>query len=198
MNSMTLTDLAEHAAYAAACAEAAFAASAEAYAEASAAAARALALAAADPQEAKAAEDEAWAAWETAINIDAESEDEETAAWVAEEKKWAALAAEDDDDEEGALSRTLADMSEPDRDWACGEDTPDATAQAWINQGFTGLDWLISARCFCPRSARALADHGITPEEASTAGPDDVDTVGYAVANGDMSAVSAAELCTRR
>jgi len=70
----------------------------------------------------------------------------------------------------------------------------EVVAQAWTDAGF-GDDlttrWL-SARCFDPRTARALAELGVTPEQAAVrtrdGGGDYVDTIGHKVANGDLTA----------
>lgn len=70
---------------------------------------------------------------------------------------------------------------------------PDVAAKAWANAGFddaTTARWL-KARCFDPDAARALADLGVTPEQAAVRtrdGGDYLDTVAYKVANGDLTA----------
>ncbi len=71
----------------------------------------------------------------------------------------------------------------------------EAAAQAWTEAEFddeTAGRWL-EARCFDAGSARALADLGVTPEQAAKrtrdgGGADYVDTIAYKVANGDLSA----------
>lgn len=68
-------------------------------------------------------------------------------------------------------------------------------AQAWSEAGFDDeatARWLES-RCFDAPAARALADLGITPEQAAKrtrdgGGGDYVDTIAFKVANGDLSA----------
>ncbi len=71
---------------------------------------------------------------------------------------------------------------------------PGAAAEAWTKAGFddalTGR-WL-TARCFHAVAARALADMGVTPEQAAKRTRDGgggyIDTIAYKVANGDMTA----------
>jgi hypothetical protein len=70
-----------------------------------------------------------------------------------------------------------------------------AAARSWTEEGFddeTTAQWL-EARCFDPRSARALADLSVSPKQASKrtrdgGGGDYVDTIAYKVSNGDLSA----------
>lgn len=71
--------------------------------------------------------------------------------------------------------------------------TADAAAQAWTKAGF-GDDattrWL-RARCFEPDAARALAELGVTPEQAAARTRDGggyIDTIAYKVAAGDLTA----------
>jgi hypothetical protein len=70
---------------------------------------------------------------------------------------------------------------------------PAAAAQAWTEAGFSDeltARWL-EARCFDPGAARALAELGVTPEQAAVRTPDgggDIDTIAYKVANGDLTA----------
>jgi hypothetical protein len=66
-------------------------------------------------------------------------------------------------------------------------------ARAWTDSGFddaTTAKWL-EARCFEPDAARSLAGLGVTPEQASSRTRDGsgnyVDTIGYKVANGDLT-----------
>ena len=69
----------------------------------------------------------------------------------------------------------------------------DAAAKAWTKAGFDDAmttRWL-KARCFDAEAARALADMSVTPEQASKRTRDGggyVDTIGYKVANGDLTA----------
>src|SRR5688500_9391125 len=70
---------------------------------------------------------------------------------------------------------------------------PEAAAQAWSDAGFddhTTGRWL-AARCFDHEAARALADAGVTPEQASKRTRDGsgeyVDTIGFKVASGDLT-----------
>lgn len=70
----------------------------------------------------------------------------------------------------------------------------DEAALAWAAAGFddeTVAKWL-DARCFAADAARALADLGVTPGQASKRTRDGrrdyVDTIAYKVASGDLSA----------
>lgn len=69
----------------------------------------------------------------------------------------------------------------------------EAAARAWTESGFddaTTAKWL-EARCFEPDAARSLAGLGVTPEQARLRTRDGsggyVDTIGYKVANGDLT-----------
>jgi hypothetical protein len=68
-----------------------------------------------------------------------------------------------------------------------------AAAQAWTEAGFSDeltARWL-DARCFDPGAARALAELGVTPEQAAVRtrdGGGDIDTIAHKVANGDLTA----------
>ena len=68
-----------------------------------------------------------------------------------------------------------------------------AAAQAWTEAGFSDeltARWL-DARCFDPGAARALAELGVSPEQAAARthdGGDGLDTIAYKVANGDLTA----------
>jgi hypothetical protein len=68
-----------------------------------------------------------------------------------------------------------------------------AAAQAWTEAGFSDeltARWL-DARCFDPGAARALAELGVTPEQAAVRtrdGGGDIDTIAHKVANGDLNA----------
>jgi len=71
---------------------------------------------------------------------------------------------------------------------------PRAAAQAWTDAGFDDTmtaRWL-GARCFDATAARALADAGVTPEQAAgrtrDGGGEYADTIAYKVANGDLTA----------
>ena len=71
--------------------------------------------------------------------------------------------------------------------------TAEAAAQAWTEAGFddeTTARWL-EARCFDPQAARALAELGVTPQQATArtrdGGGDGIDTIAYKVANGDLT-----------
>lgn len=70
----------------------------------------------------------------------------------------------------------------------------EAAARAWTEAGFDDeatAAWL-EARCFDPAAARALADLGVTPRQATArtrdGGGDYADTIAYKVANGDLTA----------
>ena len=68
-----------------------------------------------------------------------------------------------------------------------------AAAQAWTEAGFSDeltARWL-DARCFDPGAALALAELGVSPEQAAVRtrdGGGDIDTVAHKVANGDLTA----------
>ncbi len=71
--------------------------------------------------------------------------------------------------------------------------TAEVAAQAWTEAGFddeTTAKWL-EARCFDPKAARALAELGVTPAQASARTRDGSgeyrDTIAYKVANGDLT-----------
>ena len=71
---------------------------------------------------------------------------------------------------------------------------PDAAAEACTKAGFDDeltAKWLV-ARCFDAEAARALADMGVTPAQASKRTRDGgggyADTIAYKVANGDLTA----------
>jgi len=69
---------------------------------------------------------------------------------------------------------------------------PAAAAQAWTEAGFSDAltaRWL-DARCFDPGTARALAELGVSPEQAAARtrdGGGDIDTIAHKVANGDLT-----------
>ncbi len=69
----------------------------------------------------------------------------------------------------------------------------EAAAQAWTEAGFDDemtARWL-EARCFDPQAARALAELGVTPEQATVrtrdGGSDYIDTIAYKVAHGELT-----------
>ena len=68
----------------------------------------------------------------------------------------------------------------------------EVAAQAWTKAGFGDemtARWL-TARCFDPKAARALADLGVGPEQAATRtrdGGDYLDTIAYKVAAGGLT-----------
>ncbi len=69
---------------------------------------------------------------------------------------------------------------------------PEAAARAWTEAGFNdeiAARWL-KARCFDPKAARALADLGVTPRQATARtrdGGGEIDTIAYKVANGELT-----------
>jgi len=73
----------------------------------------------------------------------------------------------------------------------------EAAARAWTSAGFDDAitaRWL-TARCFDAAAARALADMGVTPEQAAMRtrdGAGSPDTIAHKVANGDLTARQAA------
>ena len=78
-----------------------------------------------------------------------------------------------------------------------GED-PRAAAKAWSAPGFDdeqAARWL-EARCFDPQAARAMADLGVTPGQASRRTRDGRrdyrDTIAFKVSSGDLSPRQAA------
>jgi|GEM_PF-6352429 len=101
------------------------------------------------------------------------------------------LFANDNTDETGAMAEMLADR----RDFACGNEAPEDVAEEWSWTSPEVAEKWLDARCFDGASARLLDAEGVTPEQAATSG--DVcgytDSVGYAVANGDMSIDDARE-----
>jgi hypothetical protein len=71
---------------------------------------------------------------------------------------------------------------------------PEVAARAWTESGFddaTTSQWL-EARCFHPDAARSLTGLGVTPKQAALRTRDGrgdyVDTIGYKVASGDLTA----------
>lgn len=81
-----------------------------------------------------------------------------------------------------------------------GEEDPAALAKAWTDAGFDDEDtvrWL-KARCYDAQAARSLADMGVLPEQAAKRTRDGggyVDTIGYKVAHGDLTARQGAARC---
>lgn len=85
-------------------------------------------------------------------------------------------------------------------DFAVGNSDVGSVADDWIEHGHDSDDvraWL-GARCYDAAAAAALRDAGVTPEQAATqtdAGSGYyLDTIGYKVANGDLTARAAAAL----
>ena len=75
-----------------------------------------------------------------------------------------------------------------------------SVAEAWTDAGFDDAmtaRWL-EARCFDAEAARALADAGVTPEQAAKRTRDGggyVDTIAYKVAKGDLTPRQGAARC---
>src|SRR5687768_17543932 len=72
--------------------------------------------------------------------------------------------------------------------------SPEEAAEAWSEAGFDDeatARWL-AARCFAPEAARALADMGVSGAQAGKRTRDGgggyVDTIGFKVSSGDMTA----------
>lgn len=70
----------------------------------------------------------------------------------------------------------------------------EVAAQAWSDAGFDdelAARWL-SARCFDPQAARALAELGVSPEQAAArtrdGGDGRLDTIAFKVASGELTA----------
>jgi hypothetical protein len=143
----------------------------------------------------------AWTAWEEAQAAFAAEEAEEVRAYEARCAEHEARMAEVEEEEnEGwgdiAIEAMLRELSQGDREWICGEESPQDIAHEWAQQGFTPAsmqEWAFRARCFRPEAARALTILGLNPEDCAI-GTTTGDTVGYRVANGDMSPMEAAAL----
>jgi hypothetical protein len=78
---------------------------------------------------------------------------------------------------------------------------PAAAARDWTQAGFDDeatARWL-EARCFDPAAARALAELDVTPFQATKRTRDGrgeyIDTIGYKVARGDLTARQGAARC---
>lgn len=78
--------------------------------------------------------------------------------------------------------------------------SPQDAAQAWTEAGFGDEEtaaWL-EARCFDPRAARELAELGVAPRQAAKRtrdGGDYLDTIGYKVSEGALTARQGAARC---
>jgi hypothetical protein len=137
----------------------------------------------------------AWNAFEAAQEAFQAEEAEEVRAYearcAAHEATLAEVEEEDENDGWGdiALEAMLRDLSSGDRDFLCGEESPQDIAREWHSQGFTPAsmrEWAFRARCFRAEAARALTVSGLNPEDCRARGPYG-ETIGYRVANGDMS-----------
>ncbi len=96
--------------------------------------------------------------------------------------------------------KTDAKTIEQYRDLIDGAGDAASAAEAWTEAGFddeTTARWL-KARCFDAQAARALADTGVTPEQAAKRTRDGggyVDTIAYKVAKGDLTPRQGAARC---
>ncbi|WP_206922984.1 Arc family DNA-binding protein [Alicyclobacillus acidoterrestris] len=95
------------------------------------------------------------------------------------------------------MTITMQDVVEKHGDFAHGGDV-EYGVKSWERAGFTPeeADAWLEARCFEAVDARRLADAGITPEQAAQSDEEIggyVDTIGYKVANGDLSVERAKE-----
>jgi hypothetical protein len=91
--------------------------------------------------------------------------------------------------------KAIADVIAAAGEFAHGGEDPAAVGREWLEAGFNAdetAEWL-SARCFDAMAARALADAGVSPEDAARQHADG-ETVGYRVANGDIGPARAAAL----
>lgn len=93
---------------------------------------------------------------------------------------------------ESIMTITMQEVIERQGDFAHGGDV-EFTVKAWERAGFTPEQvgaWL-EARCFEAVDAKRLMDAGIDPVQASKMSDDEIggyaDTIGYKVANGDLS-----------
>lgn len=94
------------------------------------------------------------------------------------------------------MSKSIESVIKAAGDFAHGGDL-EASVREWEAAGFsadTAEEW-VAAECFCARSARRLADAGLTPDDASAPAPQSVGyegaSIGYAVSNGDLSVAEA-------
>lgn len=85
---------------------------------------------------------------------------------------------------------------------ALGRDASPDDVVAWAETNLSGADinaYLVNARCFAPSAAFLLSNAGVTPEQAARQTPATLgiggyaDTIGYKVANGDLSTGAAAK-----
>ncbi len=99
------------------------------------------------------------------------------------------------------MSNPIESILEQHGDFAHGGDVED-TAIDWHEYGFTAIqadEWL-NARCFTATAAASLQVQGFTPDEVKTETDENVgmgqyaDTIGYKVANGDLSVEAARTL----
>jgi hypothetical protein len=86
-------------------------------------------------------------------------------------------------------------------DFSVGTEDPRDVAAAWLDEGFTAREvgaWIHVARCWCASAAGRLRDAGLTPDEAATLTSEGtggyVETIGYKVANCDLSAEDAVRI----
>jgi hypothetical protein len=93
------------------------------------------------------------------------------------------------------MAQTMQEVIDNYGEWAHGGNVAE-TAVEWECCGFApeqAAAWL-DARCWDPGAAQELAAEGVTPEQAAVKVDADesygyyVDTIGYKVSNGDLSA----------
>lgn len=96
------------------------------------------------------------------------------------------------------MKRTMADVIEDVGEFAHGGENIQNHAWYWLHAGFTPEEaeaWLTEARCFLASAAAMMRHAGITPDEAATRERDEfgdyAETLGYRVANGDISVETA-------
>lgn len=75
------------------------------------------------------------------------------------------------------------------------EDRINQIAQEWHSHDFTdqGVDNWLNTGCFCAAAASDLSDAGVTHRQAASYYKDSGYSVGYMVANSDLSVVEAVE-----
>ena len=95
------------------------------------------------------------------------------------------------------MALTMVDVIEMVGDFAHGGETANNHAWYWLHAGFSPHEaepWLTEARCFDADAAAMMRRAGITPEQAATRPQDDygdTETLGYMVANADISVETA-------
>jgi hypothetical protein len=86
-------------------------------------------------------------------------------------------------------------------DFSVGSEDPRDVAEEWADEGFTAKEvwqWIHVARCWSASAAGRLRDAGVTPNEAAVLTSEGtggyVETVGYKVANCDLSSEDAVRI----